>query len=404
MEAPKAMANIKADEIAVPASTILVAEDNEGLLRLISKTFSRIGIQVQGVTTGAEAIDQTLATSPILLLLDFRLPDITADEVVSAIRKAGNQTPFVIMTGHGDEQIAVDLMKLGARDYIIKDKAFIDQLPGVIEQVIDRIRIDEKFAVMEREKERLEGELAEAQKMEAIGTFAGGIAHDFNNILAIIIGYSDMLQEDLAAGSPEAVDAKNIFAAATRAKNLVEKFLICSRQPARSLSLVVVQDVIKKTVEELQKTLPANIRLEQKIDPTCDAIKAVEPQVQQVLMNIWTNSIEAMADTGGVLRIKLTKEEQAEEQAFAAEPQQTTTPYIRLTVSDTGGGMSEATLERIFEPYFTTKETGKGSGLGLAVVYGIVKKHGGMIKVENVSGQGVTFSVFFPVAETLNTV
>lgn len=259
---------------------------------------------------------------------------------------------------------------------------------GVFRDITDRKRSDQ-------EREKLEGQLRLAQKMEAIGTLAGGIAHDFNNILSVIIGNSDLLAltDEIPPSAREGIN--QISAASQRAKQLVKQILTFSRQSEQQKLLINLKPVIKETIGFLRASLPATIQLEHYAKPDVGAIMADPTQMQQVLLNLCTNAAHAMEERGGILRIELDNAAISEENARLS-PGLEAGSYVRLAVSDTGHGMERRILERIFDPYFTTKGPGKGTGLGLSVVHGIVKSHGGMLKVYSEAGRGTIFHVFFP--------
>jgi PAS domain S-box-containing protein len=249
-----------------------------------------------------------------------------------------------------------------------------------------------------QEKEKLEAQLQQAQKMEALGTLAGGIAHDFNNILSVIIGSSELLElkEVVEDSSRQTLD--NVLQASQRAKELVRQILAFSRHAKQEKILLNFKSIIKETLEFLRASLPSSIQIRQYLDPAAGTIMADPTQMQQILMNLCTNAGHAMEKDGGVMQINLANVTlNAEDVRFY--PDLEPGGYVRLTVSDTGHGMEPSVIQRIFEPYFTTKELGKGTGLGLAVVHGIVKAHNGMIKVDSEVGKGTTFNVFLPRAE-----
>ncbi len=245
------------------------------------------------------------------------------------------------------------------------------------------------------EKAKLETQLRQAQKMEAIGTLAGGIAHDFNNILSVIIGNAEMMSlgEETSASLGENVAP--ILTAAGRAKKLVGQILTFSRQGEQQKLLISLKPVIKETIEFLRASLPATIQLNHYTHPEAGTVLADPTQMQQILMNLCTNAAHAMENGGGVLKIEL-------ENAVLAGADGSLTgrldpgSYVRLSVSDTGHGMEDQVRERVFDPYFTTKGPGKGTGLGLSVVHGIVRSHGGAINVRSEPGKGTTFHVYLP--------
>ncbi len=246
----------------------------------------------------------------------------------------------------------------------------------------------------EKIRDKLQTQLIQSQKMESIGNLAGGIAHDFNNLLFPIIGMAEMLLEDLPQDSPEHENAQEIFHAGRRAGELVNQILAFSRQSEHKMTPVRVQNVLKEVLKLSRSTIPINIEIQQNIQQNCGSVMADTTQIHQVAMNLITNAYHAVEVKNGVIGIEL-KEIIIEENEL---PDKEVLPgkYVRLSVSDSGIGMAQSTINKIFEPYFTTKEKGKGTGLGLAVVYGIVKEHKGDIKIYSELGKGTTFNVYLP--------
>ena len=244
----------------------------------------------------------------------------------------------------------------------------------------------------------LQKRLQQTQKMEAIGTLAGGIAHDFNNILTTILGYSEMLMNDPPNEQELKEDLKVILDSAFRAKHLVAQILTFARQKEENPVAIKVQSILNETLKFTRATFPTTIDIQHRIDPDCRPVLATPTEIHQVIMNLLTNARQAMGEEKGVLHISL--KEVVLDQDQIAKSRMSRGNYICLTISDTGTGMSPAVLDRIFEPYFTTKDVDKGTGLGLAVCHGIVMKYGGTITVKSVPGSGSVFEVFLPVAES----
>ena len=260
---------------------------------------------------------------------------------------------------------------------------------------VDRDITERKNA--EAEKKRLESLLHQAQKMEAIGTLAGGIAHDFNNILGAIIGYAELAEMEISDGKARGY-LKQLQLASNRAKNLVGQILAFSRQDKYEKVPTDISIIIKEALKLLKTSLPANIELHQKFEKNLDTIMADQTQIHQVIMNLCANALHAVGKTAGLIEVSLSQ------MSFDDGDTSYITDlapgrYLKLTVTDTGQGMDKETLDRIFEPYFTTKEVGVGTGLGLAIVHGIVKEHGGAIKVNSKPGSGTSFHIYFPCVE-----
>ncbi len=245
---------------------------------------------------------------------------------------------------------------------------------------------------------RMEGELFQAHKMEAIGTLAGGIAHDFNNMLAAILGYAELAKLDLPVDSQAAEYLDQVLTAGNRARDLVRQILTFSRKGQDTMRPLNPAPVIKEAVKMLNSSLPSTVTIEAEFDSECGVILANPVNVHQVLLNLCANSLHAMEKEKGTLAIRLT---QVEISPGEISPGDDVSPgtFVELMVSDTGEGMAPAVIKRIFEPYFTTKGVGKGSGMGLALVMGIVKSSNGFITVKSVPGQGSTFRVLWPVLE-----
>jgi PAS domain S-box-containing protein len=248
----------------------------------------------------------------------------------------------------------------------------------------------------QEEHEKLKTQLIQAQKMEAIGTLAGGIAHDFNNILGAIIGYAEMALYDTRKDTMEHYNIDQVLRAGHRAKDLVKQILAFSRKSEQDKTVISSTPIIKEVLKLLRASLPTTIEIKQKIEPNPDPIFADPTQIHQVIMNLCTNSAHAMEDSGGILQVSLSNFELTARRA-SQYPELNPGPYVKLSISDTGHGMDAATLDRIFDPYFTTKEQDKGTGMGLAVVHGIVKGHGGGIHVQSSPGGGTRFDILFPI-------
>ena len=449
-----------------------------------------------------------------VLLLDYHLPGLNALEVIKILLQERRlDIPIVLITGHGTEEIAVQALRLGVADYLVKHEGYLHRLPGMLEQaqkqaalnkslaqfrnlsqefrglldaipdslmLIDRdmkvlwanstasellgiavnglggqycynlwcdrttpcepcpvlhclesgapwsetvirpdgriwdIRavplMDEQGKVTKvievkrdiTEHKKLEAQYIQAQKMESIGALAGGIAHDFNNILTVIISLGHIMLMQTTEGDPQRQNISDILEATSRATSLTRELLLFSRKQVSERKPVDLNDVLVKTGTFLHRTIGADIAL--KIVPHTSSllILADRHQLQQVLMNLAVNARDAMPE-GGELVLK-TEQVVLDEGFTTAYGFGKPGAHALLTVSDTGTGMNRETLQRIFEPFFSTKEAGKGTGLGLAVVYGIIKQHDGFIAACSELGQGATFKIYLPLSEAAGQV
>jgi len=259
---------------------------------------------------------------------------------------------------------------------------------AVIRDITERVRL-------ENDQKKLAAQLQRAQKMEAIGTLAGGIAHDFNNILAAIMGYTEISLENLPEQNQVKKNMERVLLSAIRAKELVKQILAFSRQTNQERRPVKVRLLAQEALKLLRASIPTTIDIKYNLE-TESHIMADPTQIHQIVMNLCTNAIHAMPEKG-TLELTLTDSD-IEATAAPRYPDLAPGPYVKLTVTDAGTGMDPKIIDRIFDPYFTTKELGKGTGMGLSVVHGIVSSHGGTITVDSELGKGSTFSVYLPKA------
>ncbi|UCH96244.1 MAG: response regulator [Candidatus Aminicenantes bacterium] len=263
-------------------------------------------------------------------------------------------------------------------------------LEGILIDITTRKRAEE-------ERQKLEDQLRQAQKMESLGTLAGGIAHDFNNILSAIMGYTELTLELVSEESKARFNLMQVLGASDRAKELVRHILAFSRKSEKERRPIWLNDVVDDTLKLMRSILPTTIEIRQAIPQMENPVLANSAEIHQIVMNLCTNAGHAMRMKGGVLKIGLKEIEV--EPGIIDRIHLESGAYQQLTVSDTGHGMSPDIMERIFDPYFTTKQEGKGTGMGLSVVHGIVKSYGGDITVYSEPGKGTTFQVFLPVSK-----
>jgi PAS domain S-box-containing protein len=287
----------------------------------------------------------------------------------------------------GDKVISIVAVANKPNKYSEEDGKQVEAFMGNVQLLIDRKK-------SEQEKIELLTQLQQLQKIESIGNLAGGIAHDFNNLLFPIIGMSEMLMEDFPADSPEYQDANEIFKAGKRGSELVMQILSFSRRHEHKLMPVRVQKIMKEVLKLTRATIPSSIEIQINIQQNCGMVLADPTQLHQVGMNLLTNAYQAIESASGKINIGL-------KQVIInkSEPLQSSLPpgeYVQLLVADNGTGMSPSVIDKIFEPYFTTKARRKGTGLGLAVVYGIIKEHKGDILVTSHEGKGTSFKIYLP--------
>jgi signal transduction histidine kinase/ActR/RegA family two-component response regulator len=366
------------------------------------------------VDMGAGSAVQLLRDDGTLLVRNPRVPDVVGRKfpVLSVAPAEPHATVLSPIDGRADF-IAVapvrntPLRLAVTRDAYVALKPWRDEtIRAAVRALIMTLLSALALAVMMRQirlekqaqidKEQLESQLRQSQKMEAIGTLAGGIAHDFNNVLGAILGYGELALRRAAGDRDLERYLDNVMHAAERAKLLVERILGFSRSGLGDRVLVNVQSVVKETVELLEASLPVGIRIESTLTAGAAAVWGDPTYLHQVTMNLCTNAVQSM-DGGGVMEVTLERTELTEAKTLSRGP---VAPgdYVRLCVSDSGAGIPPAMLERIFDPFFTTKQVGEGTGLGLSVVHGIVSDLGGAIDVSSSVGQGTRFEIWLPVA------
>lgn len=282
----------------------------------------------------------------------------------------------------------------GVRTGLDHNEGELGELAAAFDRMADKLkkRGDEQHRA-EQERQRLELQLQHAQKMEAIGTFAGGIAHDFNNILASIIGNTELTAEEPGLTETQHECLDEVLVACFRAKDLVHQILSFSRQgEEQETNPFDVVIIIKEIVKLLHSILPATIQIKQRITSHEATVVTNPTQVHQVILNLATNAAHAMKEHGGTLLVGVDLVDFAEEEILSLPKGS----YVHITVEDTGTGIDPAIMDRIFDPFFTTKKSGEGTGLGLSVVYGIVKNIGGGIDVKSILGKGTTIHIYLP--------
>lgn len=377
------------------AKKILVVDDDGGLLNLIVKTLIKQGYEAAAASQGSTAVEEALSRLPDLLLLDQKLNDMTGRDVVERLAEQGVYIPFLIMTGQGDERLAVDMMKFGAQDYLVKDTDFLDLLPGVLERVFRNIETEKRLYEAEKERERLQNQLLHAQKMESVGRLAGGVAHDFNNMLGAILGYAELALQELKPTDKLFDYLEQIRRAAGRSAELTRQLLAFARRQTVAPEVIDLNKTISEMLKMLQRLIGENIELVFKQCSRQLLLKIDPSQIDQILTNLCVNARDAISANG---RIVIETGHFVVDEAFCKKHEESSagSEYVVLTVCDNGSGMNEEVMNHLFEPFFTTKGVGKGTGLGLATIYGIVRQNDGLVEVASKVGTGSTFRIFLP--------
>ena len=372
--------NLERFRLLVENSQDVVAEvTREGQLVYVSPNVRSVLGHAPSDLVGTRVFDHIHTEDMALVQQQFALP---AGAATCRFRHADGSWRWLETTG---------------RDFINA----AGELHGVLiaRDVTARKTAEEALRASERAKAALELRLCQAQKLESLGTFAGGIAHDFNNILGSIIAYTDLVKMETSVSLAARNYLNQVLSACERAKDLVRQILTFSRQQPVHRNVTELGPVIEETLKLFSSTLPAGVDLVSDIPKDTGHVLANGTQVQQLLLNLCTNATQAMQGREGVLRVALDRFT-LDAEAPCLLPELKPGTYARLSVADCGHGMDLETQERIFEPFFTTKGPGEGTGLGLAVVHGIVRDHGGAIRVESAPGHGAIFEIFFPMVES----
>ena len=376
--------------------SILNLEDDANDTSLILSTLQEGGIACELTRVeNQEDFEAALKEGDIdLIFSDYTLPKFDGLSAMKIAKSLYPDLPVILVSATLGEERAIESLKSGATDYVLKDG--LVRLVPAVERAMQQV--DERA-----ERRLLEAQFIEGQKMEVIGRLAGGVAHDFNNILAVIMGYSELISDDLQPDSPLRKFTEEIRHASERASGLTRQLLVFSRKQTVQVVVLDINAVIKEMEQMLTRLIDANVVL--KIIPGngIGNIRADSGYIGQVLMNLAVNARDAMPN-GGTLTIttsKTTLDREGTQEHAGAVPGE----YVVLSVTDTGTGMTEEVKMRLFEAFFTTKSLGKGTGLGLATCQTIVQQCGGFIDVSSALGEGTTFKVYFPrVVEQLEVV
>jgi len=366
---------------------ILIVEDNPADAELVVHELHRSGFDFDWERVDTEAGYLAKLNSGLhLILSDYEMPQFSGLRALELLRqRPALDIPFIIVSGTIGEEMAVKAMQNGAADYLLKDR--LARLGPVVRRALQEVE-------EHRERKLLEARFLEAQKMEVVGHLAGGVAHDFNNVLAVIMGYSDLIVQDLDPNHPLQKYAEEIRLAAKRAAGLTQQLLIFSRKQTVQAVVLDLNEVVESMEKMLRRLVDENVEMTVVYGEKIGQIKADSGYVWQALMNLVINARDAMPN-GGKLAIE-TSAVKLDEAYAKTHPGAAPGDYVMLSVADTGIGMSDEVKARLFEAFFTTKPKGKGTGLGLVTCQTIVRQSGGTIDVSSEPGKGTTFKIYFP--------
>ena len=359
---------------------VLIIEDSEEDADLVILELRRGGFQpeykrVETPQTLSEALDEREWD---VVLSDFSMPRFSMPKALAMIQERGRDVPFLIVSATIGEEAAVEAMRAGAHDYILKDK---------LGRLAPAIRRELKEVEIRRERRNLEEQLRQAQKLESLGLLAGGVAHDFNNLLTGILGNASLVLEMLSPPEPERGMLEDVVRASERAAELTRQLLAYAGKGKFVVQPVHLSEVVREIGQLVRSSIPRQVELNMNLPPDLPVVEADPSQMQQLVMNLVINAAEAIGDKTGTVEVTTGVRRIANRHGI----------YVCLEVRDTGCGMDAQTREQIFDPFFTTKFTGRG--LGLAAVQGIVRSHDGTIDVDSHPGQGSTFRICLPAME-----
>ena len=416
---------------------ILVIDDDPAILTSVSAFLQENGYETYGAPSGEDGLSVCMEVQPDLVVTDLRMPGVGGIGVVTELHRKHPDMPVIVISGTGVVADAIDSVRAGAWDFVTKPIEEMNVLTHVVERALERARLllerrayreqlewevaartaelesanraltreIEERKRAEADRERIEEQFRHAQKMEAVGQLAGGVAHDFNNILTAIIGNVDLaiatLSRQPVAGDSLLRHLKEIELSTDHATTLTRQLLTFSRRELHRPTVVDLNQILDRFQRILQRLLGAEIKLATDLCPDLRPLRADPGQVEQVVLNLVVNARDAM-QSGGQLTL-ITQNADVNEAQAATMPLAHAGSFVMLAVCDTGCGMDTETVSRIFEPFFTTKASGRGTGLGLSTVYGIIEQVGGHVCVDSKPGEGSTFRVYWPAAQAPTT-
>jgi DNA-binding response OmpR family regulator len=410
------------NEYTPTKSTIMIVDDEPEYIEFLKEILGDFGFELLIASNGYKVFEILNESLPDIILLDVLMPEMDGFEICRRLKedKRTRGIPVIFMTSLTEAVDKVTGLELGGADYItkplqkdevlarLKTHFVMRQLQLQLKQTRQSLddTINLKTQELARSNEQLRNELAEqkrmekilqqAQKMEAVSTLSKGIAHDFNNILSIIVGYSEMAaMEESSHDSKVSECLENINTAAFRAKELVQHLLTFCRQTDKEKTYIKLTPIIGAVINYLKAGIPSEIKIQKELTEETGMVLADPAQIHQLILNLCQNACQAMVEKPGTLTISL-KQILLDSDEVSQYPNMISGYYDNIVIQDTGPGMDQEVVERIFDPYFTTKEPGEGTGLGLAVAHGIALSHRGTILVESQPGIGSTFEVLLP--------
>jgi two-component system cell cycle sensor histidine kinase/response regulator CckA len=373
------------------ALNVLLVDDSADDAAIIIRELGRGGREISAERVfDADAMSASLRRRHWdLVLSDWTMPSFSGSAALELVKSAGVDVPFIIVSGTVTEELAIKAMQSGARDWVLKDK--LARLLPAVERELGEAAARKRAAIALRQSEE---HLRQSQKMDAVGGLAAGVAHDFNNVLAVILGHADLLLGEPSLTNDMRESLAEIRGATVRAAELTQRLLAFGRQQVLQPRKTDLNQIVSGLDKMLRRLVGEDVDL---VVGTADdaALALVDPgQMQQVVLNLVMNAREAMP-SGGRLTVQVSNVHVGE--ASVGDPSGLTPGHhVMLAVTDTGVGMEPATKARIFEPFFTTKAAGRGTGLGLATVFGIVQQSGGTITTDSAPGRGTAFHVYLP--------
>ncbi len=377
---------------------LLHLEDDPVDAELITTTLTEgnIPCQSQLVDTRQAFVAALKEGRMDLILADYSIPGFDGMTALALARQHCPDVPFLFVSATIGEELAIDAMHQGATDYVLKQR--LGRLVPSVQRALRELEDRDERKRAEEALRQSEKQFRQSQKMEAVGRLAGGIAHDFNNLLTVIMGYSQVLLTELGPQHPLRGKIEETLKAGERAATLIRQLLTFSSKQPLDPKVLSLNTAVTSLESLLRRLIGEDIQLVSKLDPTNGQLRADQAQLEQILVNLVVNARDAMPK-GGTLTIETAQVELTRSPVYHLTPLPPG-PYVRLAVSDTGCGMDRNTQSHIFEPFFTTKGEGKGSGLGLSTVFGIVTQCGGAIDVTSRVGHGTRFDLYFPSVES----